>query len=150
MLKHIVREDEVEEVRRKRGLAVGRNGRDDSRIIMAGRLEEFPAALGSFLPYLGAERVLARVAQPRDVLAASAAPIEHVHLVPLKAEPLACLFEIADDLGIRPEGRKFCFGKRIVVIAHFDLQHTLRRTLEQFAGLRTRAARRAEPNRPLT
>jgi len=99
MLEHIVREDEVEEVRRERGLAVGRNGRDDSRVVMAVRLQQLPAALGRFLSNLGAERVIARVAQPGDILAAPAAPIEHVHLVSLKAEPLARLFKIAHDLG---------------------------------------------------
>jgi hypothetical protein len=140
----------MEEVSRQRGLAVWRNGSDDARIVMAVGLQQLPATLGCLVPDFGTECVVAGVAQPGDVLAAPAAPIEHVHLVSLKTEPLARFFEIADDLGIRPEGRKFCFRKGIVVVAHFDLQRGLCRTLEQFAGLRMRKKRRAEPNPSLT
>src|SRR5207237_6039439 len=82
------------------------------------RLQQVLAAISGLVADLGAERVVAGVAQPRDIFAAPAAPVEHIHLVALQAEALARQLEIADDLRVRLEGRELIFGQVLVVGAH--------------------------------
>ena len=107
--------DEMKEVRRQIGLSIRSDRPDDAIIIMPASRNEIPAPLGRFFADFRTECVVAGIAQPGDIFAAAAAPVEHVHLAPGQAQALPRQFEITQDFGIGGEMGELCFTQRIVV-----------------------------------
>jgi hypothetical protein len=115
VLKNIVREDEMKEAGWKVGLAVRRNGPDHAVVIIPAPTDQILAPLGSRLANLCAERIVARRAQPGNVLAAPAAPVQHVHVGFFQAKPLPRQLQIPHDLAIGREFGKLGFGQNRVI-----------------------------------
>jgi hypothetical protein len=105
----------MKEADREIGPAVRRNGPDHAVVIMPAPMDQILPPLGRGMANLCAERIVARRAQPGNVLAAPAAPVQHVHARFLQAKPLPRQLQIPHDLGIGREFGELGFGQNRVI-----------------------------------
>jgi len=84
-------------------------------------MDQIPPPLGRRLANLCTERIVARRAQPGNVLAAPAAPIQYVHPRFLQAKALPRQLQITHDLGIRRKLRELRFGQNRIITRAWDL-----------------------------